>query len=102
MNSTPYSMPQAPTTLPPLFPGDETAALLTDVMERVQAARIPEWTDSQPTASLFSRALALVQEWRLRAHGRRQLRSMDARLLKDIGLSRADAFRESRRWFWQS
>ncbi|MCG8562054.1 MAG: DUF1127 domain-containing protein, partial [Hyphomicrobiales bacterium] len=31
---------------------------------------------------------------------RRQLRRMDARQLKDIGISRADAMREAERGFW--
>ena len=34
------------------------------------------------------------------ARERRALRRMDARLLKDIGISRADALRETQRGFW--
>ena len=34
------------------------------------------------------------------ARQRRQLRALDQRALKDIGLSRADTCREARRGFW--
>ena len=33
---------------------------------------------------------------------RRELLALDDRMLKDIGLSRADAFREGRKPFWRS
>ena len=36
-----------------------------------------------------------------RQRGRRQLRELDDWLLKDIGLTRAEAKRAGRKWFWQ-
>ncbi len=42
-----------------------------------------------------------LERWDQLSEQRRQLREMDDRLLKDIGLSRADAERiAERRWFW--
>ncbi|MHA1570024.1 MAG: DUF1127 domain-containing protein [Alphaproteobacteria bacterium] len=39
--------------------------------------------------------------WRRRAAERRQLLALDARLLKDIGISRADAVNEAGKPFWR-
>jgi len=39
--------------------------------------------------------------WAERAAQRRQLAQLEDRMLKDVGLNRADAFRESGKWFWQ-
>jgi uncharacterized protein YjiS (DUF1127 family) len=46
-------------------------------------------------------AVCLLQVWSERAAQRRRLAELDGRMLKDIGLSRADAARESGKWFWQ-
>ena len=40
-------------------------------------------------------------EWRWRASQRDILRSLDDRMLKDVGLSRADLEHELRKPFWQ-
>lgn len=42
----------------------------------------------------------ILQDWSVAARGRRELRQMSDHLLKDIGLSRAEADRESNRPFW--
>ncbi len=39
--------------------------------------------------------------WRKRASQRRQLASLEDRLLKDMGISRADAEREASKPFWR-
>lgn len=39
--------------------------------------------------------------WRDRANGRRNLAGLDARLLKDIGLTKTDVWHESNKPFWQ-
>lgn len=47
------------------------------------------------------RSLVLVLDWRARAAERQVLRSLDDRMLHDVGLSRADVDRELRRPFWR-
>ena len=50
-----------------------------------------------------TRALAdLLATWQQRASMRHQLRALDDRFLKDIGLSRADAEREGGKSFWRA
>lgn len=46
-------------------------------------------------------ATDVLQTWRERARQRRQLASLDYRMLCDIGVSPADVERETRKWFWQ-
>ncbi len=56
-----------------------------------------------PPASLFSSlgaVLAWLEDKLERRRGRRALLEMPDGQLKDIGLSRADAFNEARRRFW--
>lgn len=45
--------------------------------------------------------LALVRLWRARCRQRAQLARLDARLLRDIGVTPADAEREINKPFWQ-
>jgi uncharacterized protein YjiS (DUF1127 family) len=40
--------------------------------------------------------------WRDRARQRRHLARLDERLLRDIGIDRVDALRESRKPFWKA
>ncbi len=47
------------------------------------------------------RLFELLTEWQARERQRRQLRELDDRLLRDIGISRVDAGREARKPFWQ-
>src|SRR6516165_10123392 len=47
------------------------------------------------------RLIALVGTWRRRVGGRRELALMSDRSLRDIGLTRYDAFQEIRRPFWR-
>jgi uncharacterized protein YjiS (DUF1127 family) len=47
-------------------------------------------------------ALRLVITWSQRAAQRRRLACLPDVVLKDIGVSRADAFRESRKPFWRA
>lgn len=48
-----------------------------------------------------TRVFEVVDRWQARSAQRRRLAVLEDRMLKDIGLSRADADRESRKWFWQ-
>ncbi len=50
------------------------------------------------TRALFD----LFTTWQKRAATRHQLRHLDDRILKDIGLSRADAEREGGKSFWRA
>ena len=45
---------------------------------------------------------AILWQWRERSRSRRALAAFDDHQLSDIGLSRADASRESSKWPWQS
>lgn len=42
-----------------------------------------------------------VQLWFVRAEGRRALRHLDPHLLRDIGMTRAQALREAGKPFWE-
>lgn len=46
--------------------------------------------------------VTLMARWQGRRHDRRMLMGMDEYLLKDIGISRADAYQESRKPFWRA
>ena len=48
----------------------------------------------------FYRVVDRVQQWQAMAKERRQLLALDQRMLKDIGVSQADAMREANRPFW--
>jgi uncharacterized protein YjiS (DUF1127 family) len=52
-------------------------------------------------ADLFRDALGLVRSWRERARQRGQLARLDLRLLRDIGITAAEAERECNKPFWQ-
>jgi len=51
--------------------------------------------------SVRSRVAATVREWRRRVRGRAELAELDDRMLKDIGLTRADAEFLSNKPFWR-
>lgn len=44
--------------------------------------------------------IAMLLQWHERAHQRRALLTLDDRMLKDIGVSRAEAEREANKPFW--
>lgn len=46
--------------------------------------------------------LALFNEWRRRARGRRELAVLCDRCLRDIGVTRYDADHEARKPFWRA
>jgi uncharacterized protein YjiS (DUF1127 family) len=55
----------------------------------------------QNVRSLLARSIATLYLWKQRRHGRRDLRGLDDRMLRDIGLSRAEAEREAHKPFWR-
>jgi uncharacterized protein YjiS (DUF1127 family) len=61
--------------------------------------QLPRWiTRARVAARAIRRTLA---QWRERARGRGFLSRMSDRQLKDIGLTRLDANREARKFFWR-
>jgi len=48
-----------------------------------------------------ARIVGRILLWQERARGRRELEALDARMLKDIGLTRIDALREADKPFWK-
>jgi uncharacterized protein YjiS (DUF1127 family) len=50
---------------------------------------------------LLADTAGLLRRWGARAHQRRQLFEMDDQQLRDIGVSRVEAVRESRKLFWR-
>lgn len=54
----------------------------------------------QPKASLSSRVLAVLDRWIERHRQRNSLLGLNDAMLKDIGISRADAEREGSKPFW--
>jgi len=53
------------------------------------------WCDAK---ALFAHVLA----WQVRARERKHLATLDDRILRDVGLSRADTLRESSKPFWMN
>jgi len=47
------------------------------------------------------RATDAVQQWRERGRQRRALQNLNDDMLKDIGVSRCDVYRESSKGFWR-
>ena len=52
-------------------------------------------------SGLAGRVLATFREWRRRAHDRAELAKLDGRMLRDIGLTPADAEFLSSKPFWR-
>ena len=52
-------------------------------------------------SDLAGRVLATFREWRRRAHGRAELARFDDRMLRDIGITRADAEFLINKPFWR-
>ena len=51
---------------------------------------------------LLKAAINRLAEWRERAEQRKHLAGMNERMLKDVGISRADAAREANKPFWRA
>ena len=56
----------------------------------------------QVTVGLVTRLSDLVMTWLDRSRQRRHLAELDERMLRDIGLSRAEVDNETSRGFWQA
>jgi uncharacterized protein YjiS (DUF1127 family) len=53
-------------------------------------------------AGLLPSSLEILATWRRRSRTRRQLASLEARVLADLGLTRAQQRAEAGKWFWQA
>ena len=51
--------------------------------------------------AIAGRVLATLREWRRRAHDRAELAKLDRRMLREIGLTQADAEFLSSKPFWR-
>ena len=61
-----------------------------------------QWQASPHRLSGFlSGVLAALREWRQRRNGRLELARLDERMLRDIGLTRAEAAHEINKPFWR-
>ena len=49
----------------------------------------------------LKRVITLAVSWQMRAAERQQLAGLDDRMLSDLGVTRADVWREARKPFWQ-
>jgi uncharacterized protein YjiS (DUF1127 family) len=56
---------------------------------------------AHPAGNAVSRLFGALREWRRRSKGRTQLATLDDRMLKDIGISRADAEFLANKPFWR-
>ncbi len=66
-------------------------------------ARLPNAAAfGQSIVEAIARLFEAVLIWQERAKQRRALAQLDARMLKDLGLSRADVEREVRKPFWSA
>jgi uncharacterized protein YjiS (DUF1127 family) len=53
-------------------------------------------------AGLWPRLCRLVAESRRRSRSRRELLTLNERMLSDIGLTQMDVFKETKKRFWQA
>ena len=51
--------------------------------------------------ALSGQILATLKEWRHRSHARIELAKLDDRMLRDIGVNRAEIWREVNKPFWR-
>ncbi len=56
----------------------------------------------QPARAVLSAGLIEIRAWRERARKRHLLASLDDRMLRDIGLTRAEVMSEASKPFWRA
>jgi uncharacterized protein YjiS (DUF1127 family) len=70
-------------------------------LHEIGASRVGSRRARYAPPSVAQRVLWTLREWRRRARDRSQLAQLDDRMLRDIGLTRADAEFLSNKPFWR-
>ena len=70
-------------------------------ISRRRLGAVPHHRGRRVASDVAGRVLAILREWRRRAHDRAELSKLDDRMLKDIGLTRGDAEFLSNKPFWR-
>ncbi len=52
--------------------------------------------------NIVKNMMKMLETWKSRAEQRRQLASLDDRMLQDIGITRADVYREYSKKVWEA
>lgn len=65
------------------------------------ADRLTQAAGTPPVQDWLARAWATVSCWVARSRSRSVLATMNERMLRDIGLTRADVVMETRKHFWE-
>jgi uncharacterized protein YjiS (DUF1127 family) len=73
-----------------------TGRWFDDVREHAKRRRLLHWLSNSPR--MISEALC---KWRHRSRSRAALATLDDRMLKDIGITRIDVWREVNKPFWR-
>jgi uncharacterized protein YjiS (DUF1127 family) len=68
---------------------------------RVAAQRFRRRTSRLSLREVLSRVLATLREWRRRSRSRAELATLDDRMLRDIGVTRVEIWREIDKPFWR-
>ena len=74
-----------------------TAAAFADTLP----AQWPAHTGDEPRSHWLDEASNVLMRWLDASRSRQNLDELDDHLLRDIGLTRAEALRESSKFFWQ-
>jgi len=74
--------------------------IMTDKHTSALTLRGPARVPRRRHRGLLLRALDLLLTWQERANERRHLQQLDERMLRDLGLSRADVTSEASKPFW--
>lgn len=75
---------------------------MTYWIDTIQRARRPHRSGARSLSSGLEAATDLLLTWLDRYAQRRQLARLDPRMLKDIGVSQAEAVAEARKPFWRA
>ncbi|NIR29969.1 MAG: DUF1127 domain-containing protein [Gammaproteobacteria bacterium] len=76
-----------------------TTLVLKLFKNSVHGARGGHWSGTGAGPG-WVKAVRLLELWATRARTRRELSELDARMLRDIGVTRAQARREAEKPFW--